>query len=176
MIKIYSHEGAPSTNIIGKFLLDNKEYFSKNYKFEINRIKLQDTDKVLKLCSLKSLPSVVVNGKVITGEKNIIIYFNDLLNRVDKSEMTHEEYLLETNKYSVVGDKITFNDDINDDSKKDDEYYNKKISEFEKKRKSTMRNSKKEDIMNNDETYGYEIQDHEIDIENYYQSNDFKKL
>lgn len=165
MIKIICHKGAPSTSKIGKFLLDNREFFSQKYKFEILRVEPQENYKYIQKYGVRELPFIVVNEKIICNEKNILIYLNDLIKpTVEIQTNNYDDYLVQTNSFKNVNNKIIFDENLDNI---EDINYDKKIKEYDDRRKNLpIKPPTKEDVLINNHV-DESLNDYDIDYENY---------
>ena len=166
-ILIVSTCGSSSSKNIGSFLLKNREFFEKNYKIEIKRIRPQDIDKIKKEYGVQDLPFIKINNKIIVGEKQCIVHLIRLIQLNVKDNDDINDYMRDALDYKIVNGKHVFPEDEEEDSKKID--YNRQIEEFNNKKKLLHQNTKpptKEDIMPNN-IIEEKIDDYEVEYENW---------
>lgn len=167
-IQIISREGSPSTREIGAFLLAHKEKFMKIANFKIVRVNAQNETRIIQEYNVKNLPFIIANGKKYVGVDVIKSFLIDLLRPASTDESNHEDYLLKTNKFKLVNGKTVFEDDLETESADfGKQELNKKIMEFEKKRKNTKVTYPKSSNEMEYTAEDYKLEEHELDMEEW---------
>jgi len=129
-IRLIVREG--SQNTIGKFLLENKDFFKKNYRFSIERKSSEEEIKLRSYLNITSLPIIIIQKKIIQGEKNILSFFVNLISQ--NNEPDNFEELQQNDAQKYLNDFK--NNKLISENENGEEDYRDKVVEFIKKKKN----------------------------------------
>lgn len=94
--------GSPGISAIGRFLMQNKDFFIEHYVFTIKRIGAHETSKYP---MYKTFPALKMNGQVYYGNEilNVLSVGLNKNNREEEDE-TYEEYMIRATTFERKGD------------------------------------------------------------------------